>query len=237
MLYQLSYELQVQPSYGRPCGGSTARYNRPMAIAHDRCICVGKAEYSETSQILSLLGRAHGLVRVIAKGAHRRSKAGSSKFDGGIDLLDVGDAVGLFDPGRDLGTLTEWGLRQGHLKLRGNLRGIYLGQYAAELICTFLEEHDPHADLFDRFEDVLNELAGAGGGIVPVFSDATASAIGPWAAIVQLLAVRGGVCRPGGGLFFAEPRRRGLSELRRGNAGSHFDRSAAAAPGGATRSR
>src|SRR5215213_569910 len=85
-----------------------------MALARDRCVCLRKVEYSETSQILLLFGREHGLLRVIAKGAHRRTKAGSSKFDGGVDLLDVGDAVFTFDPARDLNTLTEWGLREGH---------------------------------------------------------------------------------------------------------------------------
>ena len=61
-----------------------------MPLVNDRCICLRKIEYSETSQILALFSRGHGLVRVIAKGAHRRTKAGASKFDGGVDLLDVG---------------------------------------------------------------------------------------------------------------------------------------------------
>ena len=67
-------------------------YNPAMAHVHDRCICLRKVEYSETSQILLLFSREHGLQKVIAKGAHRRTKAGSSKFDGGADLLDVGHA-------------------------------------------------------------------------------------------------------------------------------------------------
>lgn len=130
-----------------------------MALARDRCICLRKVEFSETSQILLLLGREHGLLRVIAKGARRRTKAGASKFDGGIDLLDVGDAVFTFDPARDLNTLTEWGLREGNLDLRGDLRALYLAQYAAELIALLFEEHDPHPALFDRLADLLPELA------------------------------------------------------------------------------
>jgi len=128
-----------------------------MPLVNDRCICLRKIEYSETSQILALFARGHGLVRVIAKGAHRRTKAGASKFDGGVDLLDVGDAVFTGDPGRDLGTLTEWSLRDGHRALRSSLRGLYLGTYAAELVGTLVEEHDPHPDLFDRLEATLLE--------------------------------------------------------------------------------
>jgi DNA repair protein RecO (recombination protein O) len=130
-----------------------------MALVHDRCICLRKTEFSETSQILTLFSREHGITRVIAKGAHRRTKAGASKFDGGIDFLDVGQAVFSHDPARDLVPLTEWSLREGHLALRKTLRGIYLGLYAAELISRLIEEHDPHADLFDRFECALPELA------------------------------------------------------------------------------
>jgi DNA repair protein RecO (recombination protein O) len=120
-----------------------------MALVSDRCICLRKTEYSETSQILTLFARQHGIVRVIAKGAHRRTKAGASKFDGGIDFLDLGDAVFTHDTSRDLATLTEWHLADGHLFLRNNLRAIYLGLYAAELISLLIEEHDPHPELFD----------------------------------------------------------------------------------------
>src|SRR5215218_2987752 len=130
-----------------------------MPLARDRCVCLRKLDYSETSQILQLFGRDHGLLRVIAKGAHRRTKAGASKFDGGLDLLDVGDAVFTFDPARDLNILTEWGLREGHLELRRSLRAVYLAQYAAELIALLFEEHDAHPALFDRLAAMLPELA------------------------------------------------------------------------------
>jgi len=130
-----------------------------MALTRDRCLCLRKVEYSETSQIVTLFGRGHGLMRLIAKGAHRRTKAGASKFDGGLDLLDLGDAVFSLRLEKDLATLTEWSLRDGHLELRGNLRALYLGQYAAELCGLLIEEHDPHPGLFDRLEQTLSELA------------------------------------------------------------------------------
>src|SRR2546427_4348650 len=130
-----------------------------MALSSDRCICLRKVEYSETSQILTLFGRSHGLMRVIAKGAHRTTKAGASKFGGGIDLLDVGDAVFTLDLQRQLGTLTEWRLCDGHLELRRNLRAIYLGQYAGGLVGVLIEEHDAHTELYDRLEQTRWDLA------------------------------------------------------------------------------
>ena len=129
-----------------------------MALTRDRCICLRKVEYSETSQILTLFGREHGLLRLVAKGAHRRTKAGASKFDGGLDLLDLGDAVFSLRLEKDLATLTEWSLRDGHLELRSNLRALYLAQYAAELCSLLIEEHDPHPPLFDRLEQTIREL-------------------------------------------------------------------------------
>ena len=129
-----------------------------MPLVRDRCICLRKVEFSETSQVLTLFSRQHGVARVLAKGAHRRTKAGASKFDGGVDLLDIGDAVFIHDSHRDLGTLTEWSLRDGHRTLRKTLRGMYLGLYAAELIGLLFEAHDPHPDVFDRFEKCLAEI-------------------------------------------------------------------------------
>src|SRR5207237_1648766 len=100
----------------------------------------------------------HGLLRVIAKGAHRTTKAGASRFGGGIDLLDAGEAVFIHAPEKELATLCEWTLRDGHLALRTNLRAVYLGLYAAELVATLIEEHDPHPELFDRLQETLTEL-------------------------------------------------------------------------------
>src|SRR5215212_1268667 len=130
-----------------------------MSLATDRCICLRKTEYSETSQILTLFSRNHGLLKVIAKGAHRTTKAGASKFGGGIDLLDLAHALFTDPAGRDLATLTEWALKDGHLALRQNLRVVYLAQYAAELVSLLIEEHDPHPDLFDHLQQLLQNLA------------------------------------------------------------------------------
>lgn len=132
-----------------------------MALASDQGICLRKFEYSETSQILTLLTRAHGLVRVIAKGAHRRTKAGASKFDGGVDLLDQGAAVFTADASRELATLTEWKLCEGHMSLRRDLRTLHLGLYATELVSMLFEEHDPHPRVFVWLEQLLAELGTA----------------------------------------------------------------------------
>ena len=130
-----------------------------MPLAQDRCVCLFKTEYSETSQILTLFSREHGIIRAIAKGAHRRTKAGASRFDGGVDFLDLGSAVFTHDPARDLSTLTDWHLDEGHLGLRKTLRGMRLGLYAVELVGRLIEEQDAHPELFDKLVCVLPQLA------------------------------------------------------------------------------
>src|SRR5512133_689966 len=120
-----------------------------MPLRSDQCICLRRYEYSESSQILALLGRETGLFRVIAKGAHRRTKAGESRFDGGVDLLDLGQAMMTNPAAKELSTLTEWKLLDGHLELRRDLRALNLAQYAAELTSQVLHENDPHLELFD----------------------------------------------------------------------------------------
>jgi len=130
-----------------------------MPLVADSCICLRRIEYSETSQILWLFCRRQGLVKAIAKGAHRKTKVGASKFDGGVDLLDAGEAVMTDHLNRDLVTLTEWKLRDGRLGLRKNLRALFLAQYTAEVLTKMLELNDPHEPVFDRLDAMLGELA------------------------------------------------------------------------------
>ncbi len=131
---------------------------RPVALVTAPAFCLRRLDYSETSQILQLLTESHGLIRVIAKGAHRRTKAGHGKFDGGLDLLDFGTAV-FIENNADLWTLTEWSLKEGHLGLRKTLRQLHLAQGTAEVTTALLHEHDPFPQTFSRFGQALIALA------------------------------------------------------------------------------
>jgi DNA repair protein RecO (recombination protein O) len=121
-----------------------------MPLSRDSAICMRLVPYSETSQIVTLLTREHGLLRLIAKGAHRRTKAGAGRFDGGLDLLDVGSAVFSAPTEKSLGLLTEWKLLDGNLGLRRSLRSLRLAMLVAEVVPLLFQEHDPHPTLYDR---------------------------------------------------------------------------------------
>src|SRR4029079_6690100 len=84
----------------------------------DQAICLRVTDFSETSQIVGMFTREHGLVPLIAKGSKRTSK--KSTMSGPLDLLTSGEVV--FVPakeqrgapangyGAQLGTLAAWEL-------------------------------------------------------------------------------------------------------------------------------
>ncbi|MBI9018603.1 MAG: DNA repair protein RecO [Phycisphaerae bacterium] len=127
-----------------------------MATISDKAICIGKRDYSESSQIVTLFGRDHGKISAIAKGSKREK----SKFDGGIDLLTIGEV--MFVPAKadaSLATLTEFNLIEPFGKLRNNLLAIQCAQYMASLTTDFTEAMDPHQKLYDDFAKSLEMLA------------------------------------------------------------------------------
>ncbi len=62
----------------------------------DDGICLRVVDFSETSQIVGMFTRGHGLVPLIAKGAKRASK--KNVMSGPLDLLTSGEVV--FVPAR-----------------------------------------------------------------------------------------------------------------------------------------
>lgn len=133
-----------------------------MALVSDEGICLRLHDFSETSQIVTLFTRRHGLIRTLAKGAKRVTKTGRGKFDGGIDLLDRGDAVFIDKLENELHLLTEWRQAEPHLALRRSARSIRLAMVCGELTSTLYGPHDAHPIVFDRLAATLVDLAGAG---------------------------------------------------------------------------
>lgn len=127
-----------------------------MTTRFDEAIVLRITEYSETSQIVWFLTPSAGQVRLIAKGVKRSTK---KKPAVGLDLLERGDLG--YVPARqhaELGTLTEWTLRDAHLGLRRSLPHLVAGLYAADLLAAFAQEEDPSRALYHttaRYLDVL----------------------------------------------------------------------------------
>ena len=121
----------------------------------DQAICIRTADYSETSQVVRLLTRGGGVVRLLAKGSKRpRSKSG-----GRIDLFAEGRCV-FGGAGREgLGTLMEFAETTSHAALRTDLDRLHTGLYMLELCGALLAEDDPHPEVFDLLHNALGRLA------------------------------------------------------------------------------
>ena len=124
----------------------------------DEAICVRHWDFSETSQTVSLLTRAHGTLRGLAKGAKRER----GRFSGGIDLLTRGEVVAIVKSGRELATLTDWDLRQTWRVFRERLAVNRAAFYLADLASRLVGPDDPHPEVFDALVRAFDDLQACG---------------------------------------------------------------------------
>lgn len=121
----------------------------------DLAICLRAVNYSETSQVVTLLTRDHGKVAAMGKGS-RRAK---SSFDGAIEIFSYGQIIfTVRDSGGQLATLTDFEQQPHFRGLHTNLKTMNAALFAAELTEAFLEDHDPHPPLFDKLIKFLETL-------------------------------------------------------------------------------
>lgn len=115
-------------------------------------------DFSESSQVVILLGRETGKIRGLAKGCRRTSPSAIAQFSGGFELLTRGEVMFKPKPGMDLFAITEWNLADDRHALRADWRAQNLGFFAAECAAACLPEGDPHPALFDALETFLAAL-------------------------------------------------------------------------------
>ena len=123
-------------------------------LTKDRAVCIRTADYSETSQVVTLFARLSGKVRAMAKG----SKRAKSAFDGPIEVLSLGDIVFSGTHKDGLATLTEFQQQPAGGSLRRNLFALHGTLFAAELLDALTDELDPHPVLFDHFAQFLQDI-------------------------------------------------------------------------------
>lgn len=123
-------------------------------LQKDRAICLRAVNYSETSQVVTLLGRKSGKISAIAKG----SKRPKSSFEGPIEVFSSGHIVYAPRSGGKLATLTEFQQEPVFRTLRTKLFALNCGFFAAELLDAFTQEADPHSELFDSFFQFLCDV-------------------------------------------------------------------------------
>jgi DNA repair protein RecO (recombination protein O) len=128
-----------------------------MPPLDDLAIALRRSDYSETSQVLVLFGRAAGKIRLIAKGVKRGTK---QRFAPAIDLLEMGHLVfsERQDKQANLAILVEWRQITIFPGLRCDLRRLYGAQYLAETTANLTENRDPHEALFDALSSTLTSM-------------------------------------------------------------------------------
>lgn len=109
--------------------------------------------YSETSKILRLLTRTHGVRSVIAKGALRPR----SRYGGILEPFTDGVATLYLKEGRDLQTLSGFELRRSRQGLGRHLVRFGGASLLGELILRTASE-EAHPELFDAFRRGLDAL-------------------------------------------------------------------------------
>ncbi|MDP6151999.1 MAG: DNA repair protein RecO [Phycisphaeraceae bacterium] len=130
-----------------------------MSRFKDQAVCIRMIDWSETSQIVALLTREHGVLRGLAKGSKRMSPSAISRFSGGIDLLTGGQVVGTIKATADLASITEWDLQQPFHHLHTDLCSQWMAMYAADLCGALVAEHEPHRASFAAMMRLLETIS------------------------------------------------------------------------------
>jgi DNA repair protein RecO (recombination protein O) len=124
-----------------------------MALASLDSIILQAYPYSESSRILRLLTRTHGVLSAIAKGAMRPK----SKYGGVLEPFAEGVATFYLREGRELQTLSDFELTRGHQALGRNLVRFGAASLLAELVLRTASE-EAHPELFDGLQAAFEHL-------------------------------------------------------------------------------
>src|SRR3954453_6532640 len=112
-----------------------------MPLVTTPAIILSTLRYSETSKIVRVASREHGVQSAIAKGALRPR----SRFGAALQLLSEGQAQLLTREHRELHTLTAFDLRRLHVGLASHLERYATACSLAEVMLRFAPP-DPHPE-------------------------------------------------------------------------------------------
>jgi DNA repair protein RecO (recombination protein O) len=127
-----------------------------MPLVSTSSIVLSSLRYSESSKIVRLATREHGVQSAIAKGALRPK----SRFGAALQILSEGQAQLLMKEQRELHVLTAFDLRQLHVGLASNLERYASACALAEVMLRFAPS-DPHPESFDLLRRALGQLESA----------------------------------------------------------------------------
>jgi len=122
-----------------------------MRIALEPSYVLHSRPYRESSLLLEALSRSHGRVGLVARGARGARSRWKNLLQPFRPLLLSWNQKG------ELGTLTAADQVASPPPLAGE--SLFCGLYANELTTRFLQRSDPHPGLFERYRQLVAELA------------------------------------------------------------------------------
>lgn len=117
---------------------------QPAVVLHHR-------PYRESSLLVELFTAEHGRIGLVAKGARGNRKSSNSAL-----LQPFQPLLLSWIQRGELGTITTVEARDRALLLSG--AALFSGFYLNELLMRLLARHDPHPELFERYEVTLQAL-------------------------------------------------------------------------------
>lgn len=127
-----------------------------MPLVTTPAIILSAQRYSESSKIIRIATRDHGVQSVIAKGALRPR----SRFGAALQVLSEGQAQILLSERRDLHTLTAFDLGYLPASLTREVARYAGGMALAEVTLRF-SATDPHPEAFDLLSEAIRQLESA----------------------------------------------------------------------------
>jgi DNA repair protein RecO (recombination protein O) len=124
-----------------------------MPLISTPAIILSAMRYGETSRIVRLATRDHGVQSAIAKGASRPR----SRFGAGLQVLSAGQAHILLSERHDLHTLTAFDLTSLPVRLTADV-GRYATATAAAEVVLRVAPAEPHPEAFHALLAALGEL-------------------------------------------------------------------------------
>jgi DNA repair protein RecO (recombination protein O) len=124
-----------------------------IRVYSTEAIALKRMDYGEADRILTLFTPRAGKLRAIAKGVRRPT----SRMAGHIELFAHSQLV--LARGRDLDVVTQASTVTPLREVRDDLVRSSYAFHLAELVDAFLEDRDPHPDVFALLVDALSTIA------------------------------------------------------------------------------
>ena len=130
-----------------------------MPLVATDAVVLHAIPYLESSRILRLATRAHGVVSVLGKGARRSQR----RFGSAVDLFAEGEAQYYTKPGRDLQTLGAFEVTRARVAIGADLDRFAAASALAEMVLRFGRD-EPDPTWYDALVDALDAIAAAPAG-------------------------------------------------------------------------